>query len=257
METISSTPSILLIVRGLIITVASVIFGMAKYKEERKSFIFGVIVYAVFGLILASIAASPLAGIKTSSSLLFCIIWPFIPAICEETGRLIGYKVLLQNKADQKNAVFFGLGHGTLESFLAITYLGFQYLSLINLIKTNQIESNIKMMEQVGNTAGIESLQNMITVVSSYTVLSAVMAIISRVLILNVHILLSVIVSKTVREKNIKYYLLAVLIHAVIDVPAGMNQVGILPLWAAQVFVVIVGVIGLAVLLAMRNKAKH
>ena len=139
---------------------------------------------SIFGLLVTKIYG------KTSQVIYFLSI--LSPGIFEETGRYIFLNYLLKKNKDKNICVSYGIGHGGIESIL----VGMTFLSYIfakeALIKQGALKENITFF---------------ICFMSAW----------ERFFSVFLHISLSVLVYKSLRENIIYYYILAIILHDSID----------------------------------------
>ena len=153
----------------------------------------------------------------------------FAAGIFEETGRLFGFKVLLKKYNEKKDAIAYGIGHGGIEVIfiLGISYLYF-FLAICGVT--------------VGDTA---TTQTLLDSVKNLQVSTCCMAMLERVSAMLIHVSLSMIVFVAAREKG-KFWLfpVAILMHAFMDAPAALYQIGVpIPLLAVEVLMIVLGIV--------------
>lgn len=149
----------------------------------------------------------------------------------EETGRWIGYRYLLKNRLQFKNALAYGVGHG---GFEAIFLVGLGYLNLIIfsfMINNGTFDS--LAAPQLGLAA--EEIRTQLISTPSYLYLVGGL---ERVFAIAVQLGLSVLVFYSVKRQEARFYWLAVLLHMLVNLPAVLlvsAGVGILwiELWVA------------------------
>ena len=108
----------------------------------------------------------------------------------------------LFGKENEKNiSIMYGIGHGGAESIIAAFSLVSNLLAKDELIKRGIIKGNI-------------------------TFHLCLMSIMERGFSIIIQISLSVFIYKSIKEKKIKYYLLAIIIHDGIDVIALLQHIG-------------------------------
>ena len=133
----------------------------------------------------------------------FYIIAGLSPGIFEETGRYICLKYLSSKEQYQQRniSVSYGIGHGGIESiFTGITLL-------TNLFtKDTLIEKGLLK--------------------SSITFFICLMSAIERFFAVLTHISVSVLVYKAVKEKKIIYYIIAIILHDLVDLIALFYRIG-------------------------------
>ena len=132
----------------------------------------------------------------------------------EETARYVGLRYLIK-KTSYEEGITYGLGHGGIESILLV---GINVLTMGFILLTNP--------------ESLPGLQ-LLSITSAPWYLPLVGAY-ERVMTIAIHVSLSVMVLEAIRNKNIKYYLLAVVIHTAIDY-LSTNAVGYSILYAELV----------------------
>lgn len=131
----------------------------------------------------------------------------------EETGRWIGFRYLLKNRLQFKNALAYGVGHG---GFEAIFLVGLGYLNLIIfsfMINNGTFDS--LAAPQLGLAA--EEIRTQLISTPSYLYLVGGL---ERVFAVAVQLGLSVVVFYSVKEQKARLYWLAVLLHTLVNLPA-------------------------------------
>ena len=134
-------------------------------------------------------------------SLIFYLLAGSFPGIFEETGKFLFLKYLYNTEKEKNISIMYGIGHGGAESIIAAFSL------LTNLVsKEELIEKGILK----------ESITSHI----------CFMSIIERFFAIIIQISLSVFIYKSIKEKKIIYFLLAIIIHDGIDVFALLQHIG-------------------------------
>ena len=114
------------------------------------------------------------------------------PGIFEETGRYLCLKYILKKNKNKNKSIGYGIGHGGIESFLVGTSLLAYLISKDSLIKQGVIKEDI-------------------------TFINLFYGVFERINCVFIHISLSVIVFKAIKENNINYYILAIILHDFVD----------------------------------------
>ena len=150
------------------------------------------------------------------------IIYGILAAgIFEETGRFIVFRILKNKEYEKKEAVMFGIGHGGIEAILIIGLTSIWYAVMLINYKNGGIEALIPKGTPSSTAATMKSIiDNLLKVTSSEIVLS----ILERIIAIFSHIGLSVIVFTSVNSKKIYLFFVAIIMHAVLDIPAAMFQ---------------------------------
>jgi uncharacterized membrane protein YhfC len=132
----------------------------------------------------------------------------------EETARFLIFKYLSARQTLQnRDAIGYGLGHGGIELLL----LG--VLQLLNFLLISQMIAS-------GQTEGFSQI--VIKQTESLTPLSIFLPVFERLIALAVQILLSIWVYLAVKKKQVNLYVMAIIWHALIDLPAMLYQEKIL-----------------------------
>ena len=125
------------------------------------------------------------------------------PGIFEETGRYVCYKYLLQKEKGKITAISYGIGHGGFESLL----LGASLLRFV-FIKDTLISQGL-LKEDV-------------------TFMQMFLSAWERFACIFIQVSLSVLVFKAIKEHNINFYILAIVLHDFVDFFAFIYQKSIL-----------------------------
>ncbi len=134
--------------------------------------------------------------------------------VFEETGRFVGFTVLKRRYQGARTAVAYGIGHGGIESILV---LGLTMIS--NLVVAVVINSGMGSFLPAAVTEQLASTPSWMFLLGA----------LERVLAVTVHLSLSVLVWTAVTHAGRRWlFPLAIVLHAVMDVPAVMMQAGIL-----------------------------
>lgn len=228
-----SNLSIIFMVISLIISLAlplgGIIYLKKKYKVSLKIFFIGMLAFFISVQILEAPVHSYFLSInKTTSEFLlsnpiaYMLYGGLMAGIFEETARLISFKYLIKDR-NEINAVTYGVGHGGIEAILIGGMSSFNAIIYSVLINKGGFQS---VMEGalVSNDV-ISETHNQLVNTSSYIWL---MTGNERIIAMIVHISLSVLVCYAVRERKYIYYVIAIIVHAVINFPAALYQAGVL-----------------------------
>lgn len=203
------TESIYINVPGIIFAViveVSFIFiysfiNIKYYKGKITTILTGVAGF-VCSVLLEGLTVKLFSKIFGETSFIFTYMVLFFPGIFEETGRYICLDCLV-NQNDKILAISYGIGHGGFESFMV-------GLSLLN---------NIFMKDTLINQGVLKE---------DLTFDLILCGILERFVCVFIQISLSVIVYKAVKQRKIKYYILAVFLHDFVDLFAFFYQKGII-----------------------------
>jgi len=189
--------------------------------------IIGAAAFIVFALILER-SIHLLVFAKTTireKPFLYIVYGIFMAGIFEETARFISFNILKKKYDGIGTGLSYGVGHGGIESILlggTAMIADIVYCVIIN-------TGNIKILTGKLQGTGLEQMNGVInTLVTTVPYLFLVSAF-ERTLALGIQISLSILVFYSVYGKNKKWlFPLAILCHAIIDIPAAAGQAGVL-----------------------------
>lgn len=209
-----------------------------RFQASIKSFLVGMMAFIIATQILeAPINAYFLVFNETtvqwltSNSLLYALYGGLMAGVFEETARYLSYKWVLKKQTRIQDSLSYGVGHGGMEAMLIVgtTYINNLVLSLL---------INQGFIENLGLSAELQ--ETVVTQLTQVSPLLFSLAGYERLMTLIIQIGLSVIVFKAIRERNMVYYVIAILIHALLDFPAALAQLGVLNLYMVEGIVTLV-----------------
>ncbi|HEX3026574.1 MAG TPA: YhfC family glutamic-type intramembrane protease, partial [Clostridia bacterium] len=195
-----------------------------------KPILVGAAAFFVFALFLEQLLHSLVlhqVPAITSDPLLYAAYGGIAAGVFEETGRLVGFRFLLNKNSQWEQGVAYGLGHGGLElvcigGLLAITEgQSFYYSIQINDGSFSQVIANAKDVPL--QQSNLRMIQQQLTSAPSWEFL---MGGLERVFALVIQIALSLVVLYAVSKGKYIFYALAVLLHATVDFTAAyLNRI--------------------------------
>lgn len=214
---------------GIIIPVgAAVVFKLKNRETWLPSVFIGAGAFFVFAMILEQILHAVMIPLVSGNALLMSVYGCLAAGIFEETGRFVAYKTLMKRHYSTKNALYMGIGHGGCEALilLGVNFISYAAIGLTaNALGTEQFIQ----MTAAGNAELAETARTQLDSIAGMGAVTVFQAIYERLIAMTFHICLSVVVYKAVSQRGkIWLYPLAVLLHAVLDVPAMLYQLGIL-----------------------------
>ena len=195
-----------------------------QYQVSLKSFFMGMIVFIIATQVLEAFGHVYFLKLNQTTSnwfenpLLYALYGGLMAGIFEETGRYLTFKWFLKKENRIQESISYGIGHGGIEAMLIV---GTTYIS--NLVISILI--NQGRVEQLGMIA--ESESSIITQLTQLSPMIFSLAGYERLMTMLIQIGLSVLIFKAVREKTIYYYIGAILLHTLLDIPAVFVQLGI------------------------------
>jgi len=228
---LNTVPTLSIVFMGISAAVAIllpiILVIIAKKKTDGKliNVLIGAVTFVIFALVLESLVHQivlRLAGIDPNAGqaaalrdhLAFMAIYGGLAAgLFEETGRFLAMKFVMKKPLRKENALMYGLGHGGIEAIIlcGITYISNIALSLlINSGATEKIFKDVPdgLMDQA--MAQIEPLW---TTASPEFLLAGL----ERISAILIHICLSYLVYRAVKDQKIQLFIAAILAHAVFD----------------------------------------
>ncbi len=214
-----------LTIAGMIVTlclsmgvpIAALIIWALKKKAKVVCALIGAAAFIVFALILEQILHSVMQtalGEKLTGNIwVYALYGGAAAGLFEETGRLISMKFLMKKTLSKENAIMYGIGHGGVEAVLLV---GLTYASNIAtsiMINMGLLDAVLGGLEGGLREEAIRQLSALWTTPSGQFFLAGAERLASFVL----HICLSYIVYRSVKEKKAGYYLLAIGIHFLVD----------------------------------------
>ncbi|MBO4807590.1 MAG: YhfC family intramembrane metalloprotease [Lachnospiraceae bacterium] len=202
---------------AFLLPIALMIIAKIKLKPWFLSVIVGAGTFIAFAFILESILHSVvmmLTGDLLTNNLWFRAIYGGLAAgIFEETGRLVAFKTVMKKHLTKENSIMYGIGHGGIEAILILGTACISNLSTAAMINSGNIETLYSALTEPTLSATKAGVETLIATPALTFYLGGV----ERISAITLHICLSYIVYRAVKDKNIKLFILAIAIHAFID----------------------------------------
>ena len=226
------TALIVPLVYSLLLPLGLLLWWKNKSAAKLSAFLVGAFCFSLFAMVLESALHSVVLTTNPdilAKPLLYMLYAAFAAGIFEETGRYFGFRVLLKKQRSASVSVAYGIGHGGIEVLLT---LGSNYLLLL-LCKSGVSVADEATMATL--MASADAITLPLALVAMLERLSAVMA----------HIGLSMLVFTAVWQKGKKgRYPSAILLHALLDIPAALYQLGVLrSVFVVELLALVLGVV--------------
>ena len=238
----------IMIAGGFILPVVICIWWLLKKKEKFTTVLIGAATWFVFAVLLEAIPKYLLFNPSTSlgktivgNAALYTVIGALMAGIFEETGRLVVFKTLLRKRTNKETGISHGIGHGGFEAIFLLAVTGIQYITYASMINSGAFQTVVDIASAAG--ADVSSLEALPSQIMAITPMNGVLSVVERAFAILLHIGLSILVFNAVRRSKIGYYFLAVLLHALYDVPAALYQTGILNIYIVEVMLAIYSVL--------------
>jgi uncharacterized membrane protein YhfC len=199
------------------------IYFRKKFEAKVLPLIFGVFGFVIFVLLLESLVHSivfrsfPLM----EKPVIYVVYGIFMAGIFEETARFISFNILKRKYGGIGTGLAYGVGHGGIESILlaGITMI-------INIVIS--VIANTGMITSVFQGDVLAAINGQIEALTATAPYMFLISGFERLMAIIIQISLSVIVFYSVYNKKLFLFPLAILLHAVIDIPSAAFQVGLI-----------------------------
>jgi uncharacterized membrane protein YhfC len=208
----------------------------------------GIAVFALFAMVIERalndyvLHRNEATATFLSNPLAFVIYGALAAGICEEVGRFIGMRLLLKRKfarsaaatgtaltqrVDDGTALTYGLGHGGAEAWLVGVLVQIQWILFAVFENRGELDGYLSNLPT-------DSVMRIHLILASLTPQTAGIFALERVAALVFQIGLSVVMWRGVRAGWRGILPLAIVLHALVDVPAALFQAQLVPLAAVD-----------------------
>ena len=212
---------------------------------KPRDAIAGIAVFALFAMVIERalndyvLHRNEATAAFLSNPLAFVVYGALAAGICEEVGRFIGMRLLLKRaaakspaaahtaRADDGTALTYGLGHGGAEAWLVGVLVQIQWILFAVFENRGQLDGYLSNLPA-------DSLMRIHLILASLTPQTAGIFALERVAALVFQIGLSVLMWRGVRAGWRGILPLAIVLHALVDVPAALFQAQLVPLAAVD-----------------------
>jgi uncharacterized membrane protein YhfC len=225
-----------------------------KYNAKIIPMITGIAGFILFALVLESSIHTVVFGnfALREKPLIYIVYGIFMAGIFEETARFLSFQILKKKYDGIGTGLAYGAGHGGIE---AIVLAGLPMLNAIIcsiMLNTGNMEA---LTAQLQGDA-LEQLNAQMTAIVTTSPYLFLLGGIERIFSIAVQFSLSIIVFYSVYRKNkLWLYPFAILLHAIIDIPAAAMQVGVIKNAIMVELLVLIGAI-LSIIIAKYTHGK-
>ena len=199
--------------------IALCIIVWRKTRARISSFFIGAATFVLFALILEQILHTVVraaAGTALTGNIWLSALYAGLAAgVFEETGRYLAMKLCMKKNLNKQNAIMYGVGHGGIEAMLLVGMSCVSNLIVAVMINSGQVSVLLNMSGVDESTYQLAVEQ--MTAVSAAPAWQFYMAGLERIAAIIFHISASYLVYLAVKEKKLPYYLLAILLHFLLD----------------------------------------
>ena len=247
---------IIMIAGGLIIPVGACALWLFIKKEKITTVLIGAATWFLFAMILETIPkllffnpALPLGRAVIGNVILYTVIGASLAGVFEETGRYVVFRTLLRRRINKETSISHGLGHGGFEALYLMVVSGIEYLVFAVMINNGSFQELIDKTAEAGKD--VSSLEALPQQIMSITPSIGLISVGERVFAMLMHVGLSILVFYSVRRSKVWLYILAIVLHALFDVPAALYQTGVLGLYTVEIMFVVYAVAFFVIVLVL------
>ena len=231
---------------GVVIPIVLLLYFKKKYKAGIKSFLVGSAVMLLFAMVLEQLAHSVVlgspAGIVIQENIwMYALYGSVMAGLFEETGRLLAMRYVLKKEhGNAHNALMYGAGHGGFEMFVILSIGMINNLIYSVMINLGQTQTLLEPLDEA--TRG--TLQTAFDALVQTPFWRCALSPVERRAAITAQIGLSVIVWYAAAGKKIKgnLFILAILLHAILDGVAVLAAKNGMPLIVVEVFVWLIAI---------------
>lgn len=228
----------------LLFPIVIFLYFRRKEKLNLKPFFIGMIIFFVFTQILEKLLHMAVIGNNLiPNPIMFSIYGALTAGIFEETGRFIAFKMILKNKYEWKDGLAYGIGHGGIEAILIGAIANIQYIIYSGLINSGSFDTILSSKVPASQIGQLNQLKELLIQSNSYAIL---VGIAERIFAFGIQVALTMVVLYAVRYRKNIYLFIAILLHALMDIPASLYQTKIIPnLFVAESFIIVYFIIAI------------
>ncbi|WP_179404595.1 YhfC family intramembrane metalloprotease [Burkholderia guangdongensis] len=235
---------VVLIAATLIIALLPIVLFRFLRKPlalDRRDAIVGIAVFTLFAMILERalhgvvLSSAPAGGWLTYPAA-FVAYGALAAGVFEEVGRYLGLRFLTRRygaSSGDGRAIGYGLGHGGVEAWFVGVLVWGQWAYLAWLANRGELDTQLASLPD-------QALLRIHVMLSTLSVPSIAMLVLERAAALVLQVALSVLMWRGVRAGSRAVLPLAIVLHALADVPAMLYQIRAVPAaWIEAVYFVL------------------
>lgn len=214
---------------GIILPLCVSIWWIKTRKEKISTILLGALAFFAFALVLEGTIHTIVFLLVPSLAknvIAYTIYGALMAGLFEETGRYFFFKVVLKKRTNRETAISYGIGHGGFEALYILLATSIQYIVYAVMINNGQFSTLIDTVAATG--ADTTAYQALPEAISSITIGAVALGCFERITAMTFHIAMSILVFYAVKKSKISLYFLAILLHALLDTPAALFQMGVI-----------------------------
>ena len=188
-----------------------------KTGANVASFLIGCCVFVVFVNILENAFHTiflTITGTALTDNVLWYAIYGGLAAgLFEECGRFIAMKTVMSKYINKKNSVMYGIGHGGIEAVLLLGTASVSSLVMAVMINAGKINTILEPLEESVKQSTFESISVLWTTPGWMFYMGAL----ERISAVTLHICLSYVVYRSIKDSNLGWLFAAIGVHFLVD----------------------------------------
>ena len=202
------------------VAAAGAIVGKVKGKAKLSSMFLGCAGFLVSAMILEQIfhviILAVTGNVLKENIWLYAIYGGLCAGVFEETGRYVVMKFAMKKNLDKSNALMYGVGHGGIEAILIGGLTSISNIATAVTINNGMLEGILAPLDEATRA----TVQQQCAQLWELPAYMFTLVGIERLLAFTLQVCLSYLVYRAVKYGNIRSYLLAILIHMLVDTGA-------------------------------------
>ncbi len=231
---------VVMAVLGIAVPVAAaLVWRFGANKGTLKATFIGAGMFFLFAMVLERLLHMLVIPLVIYEPVMYVIYGALAAGIFEETARCLSFRFLMKKSRSAENAVSYGLGHGGCEMLLLMGLTAVNALALIAVV--NSADSGLAgIPSDISDAIDYNLIISQLSGYAKLTMSGALVGIFERIVAMVLHVSLSVLVMESVMIKGRAWlYPAAIIIHALMDVPAVLYQCGAIPITVCEVIMTV------------------
>jgi uncharacterized membrane protein YhfC len=232
-----------------------------KGQLKFRYLLAGAIGFVLFARILEQgvhlvciVSDNPVSRFISGNIVVYVLYGALMAGVFEECGRYIILKHVLKKDRTRENAVLYGIGHGGIEILTVILPAFILELVMAVMFYAGDIDAALSALKITEETAS--AALPTVVAASQIGIGAVALSIVERILAMFIHIGLTVVVFFGVSEKRKGFLMLAILLHAAVDVFAVLYQCSVISILACELFMILCTAIIVFIAVKLYRKMK-
>lgn len=257
-QAVISLPSYLFALANLLILAVAIalltFFTVRGHRTAWRCIGMGAVCFFVSAMVLEQLLHSLVLGAfpdLTSHPVAYMLYASLAAGVFEETARLIGLRRLCRGDNGPRTGFAYGIGHGGVELLLLGVYPAWQTLVTFYLINSGELAKSVSGLTD----AQMQTLLSQVSALQQTAPALFLLGGVERLMAMGMQLALSMLVWMVVTGRlSRRWFAGAVVLHAVLDVPAALYQCGVLPLLTCELLIAVLLVAAAALVLRLYRR---